>query len=91
VLFPGVVFPITVGRPRSIAAVQEAVRRQRQVGILMQRDPEAADPSPIDLHRIGTIANIVRYITAQDGSHHLVCQGEQRFRAADFLSGFLYP
>jgi ATP-dependent Lon protease len=88
VLFPGVVFPITVGRPRSIAAVQEAVRRQRQVGILMQRDPEVADPSAVDLHRIGTVANIVRYVTGPDGSHHLVCQGEQRFRAADFLSGF---
>src|SRR5262245_36307934 len=54
----------------------------------MQRDAEIAEPSPIDLHRIGTVANIVRYVTAPDGSHHLVCQGEQRFRAVDFLSGF---
>src|ERR1039458_9087317 len=80
VLFPGLVLPITLGRPKSVAAAQQAVRDQRQVGILLQRDPEIADPTPIDMHRMGTIANIVRYITAPDGSHHLVCQGEQRFQ-----------
>jgi ATP-dependent Lon protease len=64
VLFPGLVLPITLGRPKSVAAAQQAVRDQRQVGILMQRDAEVADPSPIDMHRMGTLANIVRYITA---------------------------
>src|ERR1700735_1553041 len=88
VLFPGLVLPITVGRPRSIAAAQQAVREQRQVGILMQRDAEVADPTAIDLHRMGTVANIVRYLTAPDGSHHLVCQGEQRFQIVEYLSGW---
>ncbi len=88
VLFPGLVLPITLGRPKSIAAAQQAVRDQRQVGILMQRDAEVADPTPIDMHRMGTLANIVRYITAPDGSHHLVCQGEQRFQVVDYLNGW---
>ena len=87
-LFPGVVLPVTVGRPRSIAAAQSAVREQRQVGILMQRDAEQGDPQPIDLHRIGTVANVVRYVTAPDGSHHLVVQGDERFQAVEFLSGW---
>jgi ATP-dependent Lon protease len=88
VLFPGVVFPVTLGRQKSVAAAQQAVRDQRQVGILMQRDPEIADPSAIDMHRMGTVANIVRYVTAPDGGHHLVCQGEQRFQVTEFLSGW---
>jgi len=88
VLFPGLVLPITLGRPKSVAAAQQAVRDQRQVGILLQRDPEVADPTPIDMHRMGTLANIVRYITAPDGSHHLVCQGEQRFQIVKYLSGW---
>ena len=88
VLFPGLVLPITVGRPRSVAAAQQAVREQRQVGILMQRDPEVAEPTPAAMHRIGTVANIVRYVTAQDGSHHLVCQGDQRFQILEFLDGW---
>jgi ATP-dependent Lon protease len=88
VLFPGIMLPITIGRPRSIAAAQQAVRDQRPVGILMQRDAEMADPAPIDMHRMGTIANVARYITAPDGGHHLVCQGEQRFQIVEFLNGW---
>jgi ATP-dependent Lon protease len=88
VLFPGLMLPITLGRPKSIAAAQQAVRDQRQVGILMQRDPEAADPAPIEMHRMGTIANIARYITAPDGTHHLVCQGERRFQVTEYLNGW---
>src|SRR5262249_28177849 len=78
VLFPGVVMPVTIGRAKSIAAAQQAVREQRQIGVLMQRDPAVEDPSPIDMHRMGTVANVVRYMTAPDGGHHLICQGEQR-------------
>jgi ATP-dependent Lon protease len=88
VLFPHLVLPITIARPRSIAAAQQAVREQRQVGILMQRAADVADPAPIDMHRMGTVASIVRYITAPDGTHHLVCQGDQRFQVTEFLNGW---
>jgi ATP-dependent Lon protease len=88
VLFPGMVLPVTLGRQKSVAAAQQAVRDQRQVGILLQRDSEVADPSAIDMHRMGTVANIVRYVTAPDGGHHLVCQGEQRFQVTEFLTGW---
>jgi ATP-dependent Lon protease len=88
VLFPGLVLPITVGRAKSIAAAQQAVRDQREVGILLQRAADVADPGPVDMHRMGTIANVVRYITAPDGSHHLICQGEQRFQIVEYLSGW---
>src|SRR5664279_5550616 len=88
VLFPGMVVPVAVGRDRSVAAAQHALRNQRQVGILTQRDVGTADPIATDLHRIGTVANNVRYITAPDGSHHLVCQGEERFEILEFLDGW---
>ena len=88
VLFPGHVLPITIGRQRSIVAAQQAVREQRQVGILMQRSADITDPTSIDMHRMGTVANIVRYITAPDGTHHLVCQGDQRFQVTEFLAGW---
>jgi ATP-dependent Lon protease len=87
VLFPGVVIPITIGRPKSIAAAQQAVREQRPIGILLQRDAELSDPGPDDLHRVGTVANIVRYITGPDDKHHVICQGVQRIRVLDFLPG----
>jgi ATP-dependent Lon protease len=91
ILFPGVVVPITIGRPKSIAAAQQAVREQRQIGIVLQRDPALGDPGPDDLYQVGTVANIVRYITGPDESHHIVCQGVQRMRVLDFLPGTPYP
>ena len=91
VLFPGVVAPITIGRPKSIAAAQQALRDQRPVGILLQRNAEANDPAPDELYRICTVANIVRYITAPDETHHIICQGVQRARILDFLPGTPFP
>jgi ATP-dependent Lon protease len=88
VLFPGMVLPISVGRPGSIAAAQQAVREQRQIGILMQRDQAQEEPRAADLYRVGTVANLVRYVTAPDGNHHLICQGDQRFQVLDFLEGW---
>ena len=85
VLFPGTVLPLALGRPKSIAAAQEAVRQGRQVGIVMQRDAEQDDPAAGELHRTGTIANVLRLVTAADGSHHLIAQGEQRFRITEFV------
>jgi len=85
VLLPGTVMPIAIGREVSIAAAQQAVREERQVGVLMQRDPKLADPTALDLHRTGAVANILRYISAPDGTHHVVLQGEQRFRVTDFV------
>jgi ATP-dependent Lon protease len=86
VLFPQVVLPIAIKRERSVAAAQEAVKAGRKVGLLLQRDPEQDDPPADALHTIGTIASIVRYVTAADGTHHLICQGEQRFSVLDFVS-----
>ncbi|MDX3970635.1 MAG: endopeptidase La [Bradyrhizobium sp.] len=91
VLFPGAIAPITIGRAKSIAAAQQALREQRPVGIVLQRSPETEEPGPDDLYRVATIANIVRYITAPDGTHHIVCQGVQRARILDFLPGTPFP
>jgi ATP-dependent Lon protease len=85
VLLPGTVMPIAINRERSIAAAQQAVREERQIGVLMQRDAGTQEPSAIDMHRTGTVANVLRYVNAPDGTHHLVLQGEQRFRVTEFL------
>jgi ATP-dependent Lon protease len=91
VLFPGAIAPIAIARPKSIAAAQQALREQRPIGILLQRNPDIDDPTPDDLYRVCTVANIVRYITAPDGTHHIVCQGVQRARILDFLPGTPFP
>jgi ATP-dependent Lon protease len=88
VLFPGTVLPITLGRQRSVVAAQTAMRLNRSVGLVLQRDPSIDDPIPVDLHRMGTEASLLRYLTSPDGGHHAICQGERRFRILDFLDGY---
>ncbi|WP_255437825.1 endopeptidase La [Comamonas flocculans] len=86
VLFPGTVFPLLVGRASSVAAAEQALRAERPIGILMQKDAGVAEPTAADLYHTGTIASILRYVTLPDGGHHLVVQGQQRFRVRDFIS-----
>ena len=88
VLFPGVISPITVGRPGSVAAAQEAVRSERKVGFLLQKDAQKNDVRPDDLYWVGTVGQVVRYITGGEGAHHLIVQGQGRFRVLEFLSGW---
>jgi ATP-dependent Lon protease len=88
VLFPGTVLPITLGRQRSVLAAQTAMRLSRTVGLVLQREPSIDDPIPVDLHRMGTEASLLRYVTSPDGGHHAICQGERRFRILDFLEGY---
>jgi ATP-dependent Lon protease len=87
VLFPGVVLPVTLSREMTVAGAQEATRTGRKVGFLLQHDADEDDPGADDLHRVGTVANVLRYVNAPDGSHHLVVQGEQRFKVLDFQPG----
>ena len=88
VLFPGVISPITIGRKSSVAAAQEAVRSEKKIGFLLQRDAKKDEVRPDDLHWVGTAGQVVRYITGQEGAHHLVVQGTSRFRVLEFLEGW---
>ncbi|HKU46407.1 MAG TPA: endopeptidase La [Burkholderiales bacterium] len=90
VLFPGVISPVTVGRIGSVAAAQEAVRSEKKLGFLLQRDPQTNDVKPEDLFWVGTAGQVVRYITGAEGTHHLVVQGQTRFRVLEFLPGWPY-
>jgi ATP-dependent Lon protease len=90
VLFPGMILPITVGRGSSIAGAQQAVKADRPIGIVLQRDPEADQPGIDELCVVGTIANVLRYVTTPDGAHHVICQGQRRFRVVELLEGYPY-
>jgi ATP-dependent Lon protease len=84
-LFPGVVMPITLGRELSISAAQEAVRAGHKIALLAQRDASIEKPAAADLFQIGVLATVIRYVTTPEGAHHLVCQGESRFRVVEMV------
>ncbi len=87
VLYPGMVMPLSVGRQRSIAAVQEAVKTDRPVAIVMQKNIDEENPDSDDLHRVATLARVLRFVTTGDGQHHLIAQGERRIRILDYIEG----
>ncbi len=88
VLFPGMVLTLTAGRGQSKEDVQAAIKRQQPLGVVLQRDPHMQDPPFEGLNTIGTVANVLRYVTSpDDGAHHLICQGVERFRLIAPVTG----
>ncbi|HUP30423.1 MAG TPA: LON peptidase substrate-binding domain-containing protein, partial [Usitatibacter sp.] len=85
VLFPGIVAPIGIGRERSRAAVKEAVRLERPIGLLLQSAPDIEEPGPNDLHWVGTTATVVRHVTSAEGTQYAIARGDKRFRVLQFL------
>jgi ATP-dependent Lon protease len=79
VLFPGVVLPITVGRDKSIKAVNDVYKLDKLIGVLAQKDSNIEEPAPGDLCRIGTVAKIVKLIKMPDGGTTIIIQGKKRF------------
>jgi ATP-dependent Lon protease len=90
VLFPGVLVPISIGRESSIAAAQYAIKAGLPVGIVFQKNPEVEEPKAEDLSPMGTVASILRYVTTPDGTHHIICQGMQRFKVEQYLEGYSF-
>ncbi|MDN5881215.1 MAG: endopeptidase La [Nitrosospira sp.] len=88
VLFPHVLMPITVGRVKSLAAVEHALQSNTPVGIVLQKDAAVDDPGFDALCPIGTVANIVRHLTSAEGLRHAVCQGTERFRLEELVEGY---
>lgn len=80
VLFPGVILPITVGRDKSIKAVEDANMSDKFIGVVSQKDSTIEDPSIKDLAGVGTIAQIVKLIRMPDGGTTVIIQGRSRFQ-----------
>jgi len=86
VLFPGVVIPITVGRDKSIKAVNEAYKTDKLVGVLAQKDSSVEDPGTSDLVTVGTVAKVIKLIKMPDGGTTVIIQGKKRFQLEAIIS-----
>jgi ATP-dependent Lon protease len=86
VLFPGVVLPITVGRDKSIKAVNEAYKHDKLIGVVAQKDANIEEPGADDLCKIGTVAKIVKLIKMPDGGTTIIIQGKKRFELVEMQS-----
>jgi ATP-dependent Lon protease len=85
VLFPGVVFPITVGRDKSIQLIRESYNGNKTIGVLAQKDADTEGPKASDLYTIGTVANIMKILQMPDGSTMVIIQGKKRFKMVEMI------
>ncbi len=85
VLFPGVVIPITAGRDSSIALIKDANKGDKTIGVVSQKNEEVEDPTVNDIHKIGTVAKILKLLKMPDGNTMVVIQGQKRFEVDEFV------
>jgi len=85
VLFPGVVIPITAGRNRSIKLLEEAYKEKQTIGVVSQKDSKIDLPTVDDIHKIGTVARIVKMLKMPDGNTTVILQGIKRFQWTEMV------
>ena len=85
VLFPYTVIPLSIGRRSSLLAVEEAVRQQLPIGVVLQREPSTDAPQIKDLYEIGTTGDVFRMSLARGGERQIIVQGRQRFKIVEML------
>lgn len=86
VLFPGVVLPITVGRDKSIALINEAYKGKKTIAVVSQLDGDIEDPDFEDLNKIGSLAYILKVLKMPDGNTTVIIQGKKRLAIKDCIS-----
>lgn len=86
VLFPGAIYPITVGRDKSIKLINDAQKKNSFIGAVPQNDVSVEEPGLDDLFPFGTVARIVKTFEMPDGTLSVVLQGLKRFEIAALVS-----
>lgn len=90
VLFPGVVVPVTAGRDKSIKLINDANAENKVIGIVAQHNQEHEDPSFKELHKVGTVARILKVLKMPDGNTTVIIQGKKRFKMLEEVSSEPY-
>jgi len=85
VLFPGVVFPITVGRDKSLALIKKAYKKKKIIGCVVQKDLNIEEPTKDDIYFTGTTAKIIKMFEMPDGTTSIIIQGQKRFSIEEII------
>jgi ATP-dependent Lon protease len=90
VMFPGVIFPITVNRKKSIKLVERYQKENKSIAVVTQKDPTVEDPRIGDLYSIGTAANVLKVLEMPDGSTTVIIQGTEKIELISEVSSIPY-
>ncbi len=87
VLFPGIIAPLFVGRPRSLKAIEHAMLQDRKILVVAQKDVETEDPEASDLYKVGTVCNILQMVRIPDGTTKVLIEGVERVNIERLIKG----
>lgn len=85
VLFPGVLLPVTVARPKSQRLVKNAFEQEKLLAVLCQKDRDKQEPKGEDLYNLGTAARVVRVLDLPDSSQMVILEGIERITITEFI------
>ena len=80
VIFPSMVVPLFVGREKSIKALQEAMKSEKSIVLVTQKNSEVDDPSSKDLYQYGCLSKILQLLKLPDGTVKVLVEGEKRVK-----------
>lgn len=86
VVFPHMIVPLFVGREKSIAALEEVMKNDRQVLLFTQKNASDDDPSPESLYEVGTVASVLQLLKLPDGTVKVLVEGVSRARVTKFTA-----
>lgn len=86
IVFPYMVVPLFVGREKSIAALEEAMRQEKDIFLAAQKNAKTNNPGPDDIYHVGTLGVILQLLRLPDGMVKVLVEGKQRYRVANFAS-----
>ncbi len=90
VVFPHMIVPLFVGRERSVRALEQVMRDDRQILLASQKDAANDDPAEDDIYRIGALANVLQMLKLPDGTVKVLVEGRTRAKILNFVENDFY-
>jgi len=84
VVFPHMIVPLFVGREKSVKALEDVMKEDKQILLVAQKDASLDDPSPTDIHKMGTVGAVLQLLKLPDGTVKVLVEGGSRARITDF-------
>ncbi|MEM9435023.1 MAG: endopeptidase La [Pseudomonadota bacterium] len=85
VVFPHMIVPLFVGREKSVRALEEVMKDDKQILLSSQIDPSVDDPETDGIYRIGVLANVLQLLKLPDGTVKVLVEGQSRVKITDFV------
>lgn len=86
VIFPGMIIPLFVGRPKSVAALEAGMQGDKRIVLVAQKKMEVEEPVEKDLYNVGTLINILQMLKLPDGSIKVLVEGTSRVKITDYIA-----